>query len=82
MLVDLGVRALDETLDYGYNMQPLDQNRKCIDDWRAIGLGLFGVADALIALGIRYGSKESIELIQAIGLTMKNQAFVTSVSST
>ncbi len=80
LLVDLGIRALDETLDYGYDMQPLEDNRKCIDDWRAVGLGLFGVADALIAMGIRYGSKESIEMIQAIGLTMKNQAFVTSIS--
>jgi len=77
-LVELGIRALDETLNYGFSMQPLDANRKCIKDWRAIGLGLFGVADALIALGLRYGSKESIEFIKTVGLTMKLQAFLIS----
>lgn len=52
-LVDLGVKTLDEVLDIGYNNQPLDENRKCIDDWRSIGLGLFGITDALVALGRR-----------------------------
>lgn len=54
-----GIIALNNLLDYGYDMQPLDYNRKCIDDWRSIGLGVFGVADALIALGLRYGSDEA-----------------------
>ena len=36
--------------------------QKAIDDWRNIGLGFFGLADALIALGIRYGSQDAQEL--------------------
>ena len=54
--VQLGVIALDEILDYGREMQPLEENKKCLDDWRSIGLGVFGLGDALIALGIKYGS--------------------------
>ena len=34
--------------DYGYDMLPLDKNRKNVDDWRSIGLGVFGLADMLI----------------------------------
>jgi ribonucleoside-diphosphate reductase alpha chain len=41
---------------------------------RQIGLGLMGVADAFIKLGIRYGSDESISLIHQIGRTMINEA--------
>lgn len=54
-----GITALDEIVDYGYDTQPLDENRKCIDDWRSLGLGLFGVADALVAMKLTYGSKEA-----------------------
>lgn len=54
-----GITALDEIVDYGYDTQPLDENRKCIDDWRSLGLGLFGVADALVAMKLTYGSPEA-----------------------
>ena len=65
-VVGIGVRALDEILSYGYDMQPLDLNRKVIDDWRSIGLGIFGLADALVAMGIRYGSEESIDFVSEV----------------
>ena len=35
---------MNQTQDYGYSMQPLDKNRKNIDDWRSIGLGVFALA--------------------------------------
>ena len=72
--VKLGVEALDEILDYGYDMQPLDANRKCIDDWRAIGLGVYGFADALIALGMEYGSTDSIYLSRDLSSFMFRNA--------
>lgn len=64
--VDLGVRMLDEILDYGRDMQPLRKNKKTIDDWRSIGLGVFGLADMFVAMGIKYGSKESVQLTSKI----------------
>lgn len=30
-----GIAALDEIVSYGYDIQPLDENRTCIDDWRS-----------------------------------------------
>ena len=72
------VTALDEILDYGYDLQPLDKNRKCIDDWRSIGLGIFGMADMFVAMGIKYGSQKSIELIASIMRNMQTTAYATS----
>lgn len=72
------VTALDEILDYGYDLQPLDKNRKCIDDWRSIGLGIFGMADMFVAMGIKYGSQESIDLIASIMRNMQTTAYATS----
>lgn len=76
--VQLGVIALDEILDYGREMQPLEENKKCLDDWRSIGLGVFGLGDALIALGIKYGSGESIELIDKLMSFVSRTALETS----
>lgn len=65
-LIRDGVRALDEVLDYGYETQPLQMNRNSIDDWRAIGLGIFGLADMFVALGIKYGSNHSFETVEEL----------------
>lgn len=72
------VELLDEILDYGYELQPLDANRKCIDDWRSIGLGVFGLADMLVALGIKYGSNESLVVIESVMNTIRDAAFIKS----
>lgn len=61
--VNMAVRALDEILDYGYELQPLNENRKDIEDYRSIGLGIFGLADALIALGVTYGKDSTPSLL-------------------
>lgn len=69
-LVDIGVDALNQVLDYGRDKQPLEANKQAIDDWRNIGLGFFGLADALVALGIKYGSKEAQCLLKEISSSM------------
>lgn len=76
--VHTGIRALDEILDYGYDMQPLPENKKCIEDWRAVGLGVFGLADAFVALGMRYGSPESIALVDKLMHEIMYNALKTS----
>lgn len=73
-LVDIGVDALNQVLDYGRDKQPLEANKKAIDDWRNIGLGFFGLADALVALGIRYGSQDAQELLYSIAQIMMMKA--------
>lgn len=64
------VYIANEVLDYGYDTQPLDENRVCIDDWRSIGIGVFGLADMFVALGIEYGSQKSKDLLANIMNTM------------
>lgn len=73
------VMALNDVLSYGYDKQPLPENKKCIDDWRQIGLGLFGLADAFVALRIKYGSEESINFVDTLLKTMHDMAVRASV---
>lgn len=72
------VIALNEVLDEGLPLHPLEEQRKTVNDYRQIGLGVMGIADMLIKLNIRYGSKESLELCENISNIMLNEAVKTS----
>lgn len=65
---------LNEILDEGMYLHPLKEQQEVVRDWRQIGLGIMGLADMFIKLGIRYGSPESLELADKIGYVMINAA--------
>ena len=73
-MVRNGVIYLNEILDENMNLHPLDQQREMSRDLRQIGLGIMGLADMFIKMGVRYGSSESISLIHQIGRIMVNEA--------
>lgn len=64
--VIIAVKALNEVLIEGMDLHPLKIQRDSVHDYRAIGLGFFGVGDMLIKLGLKYGSKESLETLEKI----------------
>lgn len=74
VMVREGVKYLNEVLDENMKLHPLEQQREMSEKYRQIGLGLMGVADAFIKLGIKYGSEESISLVHQIGRVMINEA--------
>lgn len=76
--VDKAVIALNEVLDEGLPLHPLKEQRESVYNWRQIGLGIFGLADMLIKMELRYGSAEAIDLCNMIGYAMANQALKTS----
>lgn len=68
--VYVAIRALNDVLDEGLPLHPLAEQRRSVSDWRQIGLGIMGLADLLIKMGIRYGSKEAVDLCDMIGHAM------------
>lgn len=68
------VKALNEVLDEGLELHPLEEQRESVADWRQIGLGIFGLADMLIKMGMEYGSADSIVLCDRIGFIMSDTA--------
>ena len=76
--VGISVKALNDVLDEGLPLHPLKEQRDSVRDWRQIGLGIFGLADMLIKMNIRYGSKESIDLCNMIGHIMAYQSILSS----
>lgn len=76
--IDISVRALNNVLDEGIDLHPLREQTESVKRWRQIGLGIMGFADALIKLGITYGSPESFIFIKDIGSMMAYYSLITS----
>ncbi|MDO4555131.1 MAG: adenosylcobalamin-dependent ribonucleoside-diphosphate reductase [Lachnospiraceae bacterium] len=76
--VSIAVKAMNEVLDEGLPMHPLPEQKDSVRDWRQIGLGIMGLADMLIKMGITYGEKEAIHLCDQIGFLMADTAILTS----
>lgn len=71
------VRFLDNVLDIA-NL-PLDTYNQFAKNYRRIGLGIMGLGSALMMLGIKYGSEESIEWIHNILNIYNKVAIKTSI---
>ena len=64
--VRIAVQALNDVLDEGLPLHPLQIQQDTVRDWRQIGLGVFGIADMLVKLGVQYGSEKSMMICQNI----------------
>ena len=77
--VKIAVEGLNEILDEGIPLLPLEKQKAAARDWRNIGLGIMGLADALIKMKIRYGSKEAVEISEMIASHMAKSAITISL---
>lgn len=76
--IQAAVIALNEVLDEGLPLHPLQEQRDSVADWRQIGLGVMGLADMLIKLKVKYGSATSRSVIESIGHELIMTALETS----
>ena len=65
------VKAMNDVLDEGLPLHPLAEQRESVAKWRQIGIGVMGIADMLIKMGIAYGSNASLEMCEAIARLLK-----------
>jgi len=72
--IKVAVRALNDVLDTGMELHPLEEQRQSVKEWRQIGLGVFGIADMLIKLELRYGSDNSLDFCHSIGKILVDTA--------
>lgn len=70
--VRIAIRALNNVLDEGLNLHPLDEQILTVNDWRQIGLGIMGFADMLLKMGCQYDSARALNIIDMVGKTLVN----------
>ncbi|MFI2811019.1 adenosylcobalamin-dependent ribonucleoside-diphosphate reductase [Microbulbifer sp. JSM ZJ756] len=74
----VGVRMLDNVIDLSrYPLPALEQQAR---GSRRIGLGITGLADALIALGLHYDSDDARELAGRVMCLLRDSAYRASVA--
>ena len=71
-------RALNDVLIEGLPLHPLQEQRETVSRYRQIGLGIMGLADAMIKLGITYGTKKSLDFINVVGAKLLYNTIVAS----
>ena len=75
-LVGTAIRMMDNTVDVsGF---PLEEQRQEAMAKRRIGLGLTGLADALVMCGVRYGTEEAAELAGDWARRVNRAAYIAS----
>lgn len=70
--VRIAIRALNNVLDEGLKLHPLDEQILTVNDWRQIGLGIMGFADMLLKMGCQYDSARALNIIDMVGKTLVN----------
>jgi ribonucleoside-diphosphate reductase alpha chain len=74
----VAVRMLDNVIDL--SAYPLPQQRDEARRKRRMGIGITGLADMLIFMGIRYGSPKSLELASELMRTITHTAYEASIA--
>ncbi len=75
-LTGVAVRMLDNTIDL--SQFAVEEQKHETQSKRRIGVGVTGVADALIMLGVRYGSSEGERLFESWMQALQNAAYLAS----
>ena len=78
--INVAIRALNDVLDEGLPLHPLQEQRDSVRDWRQIGLGVMGVADMLVKMHLRYDSDDAIEHCRDVSQALANHAMYVSAS--
>ncbi|WP_301859707.1 adenosylcobalamin-dependent ribonucleoside-diphosphate reductase [uncultured Megasphaera sp.] len=76
--VTIAVQALNDVLDEGLPLHPLQEQQDSVKMWRQIGLGIMGLGDMLIKLGLTYGSDEAVDFCHELGFAMADTAIAAS----
>ena len=73
----VAVRLLDNVIDLsGY---PLEEQKIEAKSKRRMGLGITGLADMLIFMGVKYGSEQSLEIAEKVMQTITYTAYRASI---
>lgn len=78
--VTYATRFLDNVIDYNIDRHALEnQRRNAIND-RRIGLGMLGLGDMLVKMGIKYDSEDALETVNQVCQIFRDTAYDASVS--
>ena len=75
----VATRFLDDVIDYNMDNHALPKIRDAVASDRRVGLGITGLADALILMKLRYDSDEALEAVEKMMQTICYCSYETSI---
>jgi ribonucleoside-diphosphate reductase alpha chain len=72
-------RFLDDVIDYNMDAHALEKIRDAVASDRRIGLGITGLVDALVKMGIKYDTDEALTTVDRMMETITRAAYQTSI---
>jgi len=76
--VAMGTRFLDNVVDYNMDRHALEDQRQNAMNDRRVGLGILGLGDMLVRLGIKYDSEDALQTVEQIMQIFRDTAYETS----
>lgn len=76
----VATRFMDDVIDYNMNNHALEKIRKAVASDRRIGLGITGLADALVMMKIRYDSQEALDAVERMMQVIRDESYRTSIA--
>jgi ribonucleoside-diphosphate reductase alpha chain len=77
--VAVGTRFLDNVVDYNMNRHALDDQKQNATNDRRVGLGILGLGDMLVRMGIKYDSEDALQTIDQIMKIFRDITYETSI---
>ncbi|MBA65202.1 MAG: ribonucleoside-diphosphate reductase, adenosylcobalamin-dependent [Candidatus Marinimicrobia bacterium] len=77
--VSTGTRFLDNVVDYNMDRHALDDQKENATNDRRVGLGILGLGDMLVKMGIQYDSEDALQTIEQIMQIFRDTSYETSV---
>ena len=75
----LATRFMDNIVEYNMENHALEKIRKAVASDRRIGLGITGLADALVMMKIKYDSQAALETTEHIMCVIRDESYRTSI---
>lgn len=76
--VAIGTRFLDNVVDYNMDRHALEDQKQNAKNDRRVGLGILGLGDMLVRLGIKYDSEDALQTIEQIMQIFRDTSYETS----
>ena len=76
----IGARFLDNVIDYNLDRHALEEQKQNAMNDRRVGLGILGLGDMLVKMGIQYDSDEALETIGKIMEIHRDTSYETSAA--
>lgn len=75
----ISTRFMDNVVEYNMDNHAFDKIKKAVASDRRIGLGITGLADALVMMKIKYDSQEALDTTENIMRLIRDESYKTSV---